>query len=86
MGDIILWLTIGLIAGGVASFIVPGRTPGGILGAVIIGVLGGVFGGWILDALDAGKNLAWLGALVVAVVGAVILLLVMRVADRADRM
>ncbi|MEA2511777.1 MAG: hypothetical protein QOJ59_1264 [Thermomicrobiales bacterium] len=85
MGDIIVWLIIGLMAGGVASFVVPGRTPGGVLGAVIIGILGGVFGGWIIDALDAGENLAWAGALGVAAVGAVVLLLAMRSVDRATR-
>ena len=83
MGSFILWLVVGLVAGGVASLIVPGRTPGGTVGALIVGVLGGLLGGWILDALDVSSNLSWLGSLVVAIVGAVIILYVMRaVTDR----
>jgi uncharacterized membrane protein YeaQ/YmgE (transglycosylase-associated protein family) len=83
MGSIILWLIIGLIAGGVASLIVPGRTPGGTIGALIVGILGGLLGGWLLDALDVNDNLTWLGSLIVAIVGAVVILYVMRsVGDR----
>jgi len=85
MGDILLWLVIGLVAGGVACFVLPGRTPGGALEAIIIGILGGIFGGWVLDALDVGKNLTLVGSLGVAVVGAVVLLQVMRSVDRTTR-
>jgi len=83
MGTIILWLIVGLIAGGVASLIVPGRTPGGTLGALVVGVLGGLLGGWLLDALDVSENLSWIGSLVVAIAGAVVILYAMRaVGDR----
>lgn len=85
MGDILLWLVIGLVAGGVASWVLPGRTPGGVLEATIIGILGGVFGGWVLDALDVGKNLTLLGSLAVAALGAIALLQVMRSVDRTTR-
>jgi uncharacterized membrane protein YeaQ/YmgE (transglycosylase-associated protein family) len=86
MEDVMLWLIIGLIAGSVASFVVPGRTPGGVLGAIIIGILGGVLGGWVLDALDLNENLTWIGALVVATIGAVVILYAMRVSvDRRSR-
>jgi len=78
MGDIIIWLIIGLAAGAVASAIVPGRTPGGIVGALIVGLVGGLVGGWILDALDVKDSLTWIGSLVVAIIGAVIILMIMR--------
>ena len=84
MGTVIVWLIVGLIAGGVASLIVPGRTPGGTIGAIIVGILGGLLGGWILDALDVSSNLSWLGSLVVAVVGAVIILYAMRAMTGRD--
>jgi uncharacterized membrane protein YeaQ/YmgE (transglycosylase-associated protein family) len=61
MSDVILWLVIGLIVGGGASFIVSGKAPSGALDATIIGILGGSFSGWTLDALA------------VAVVGSVVL-------------
>jgi uncharacterized membrane protein YeaQ/YmgE (transglycosylase-associated protein family) len=53
---------------------VPGRTPGGTVGALIVGVLGV----WILDLLDVDSDLSWIGSLLVAIVGAVIILYVIR--------
>ena len=82
--EIIWWLVIGLIAGGVASLIVPGRTPGGAIGALVVGILGGLLGGWVLAALDVNENLTWLGSLVVAIVGAVVILYVLR-STRSER-
>ena len=70
----ILWLVLGLIAGGIASWIVPGRTPGGTVGALVVGLLGGLVGGWVLDLLGVGRELSWIGSLVVAVAGAVAIL------------
>jgi len=85
MDGIILWIIIGAVAGGIASAIVPGRTPGGAIGAIVVGIVGGVAGGWLLDALDVNENLTWIGSLVVAVIGAIIILMVMRKAnDHSD--
>jgi uncharacterized membrane protein YeaQ/YmgE (transglycosylase-associated protein family) len=81
MSDIIIWLIIGAVAGAIASAIVPGRTPGGMVGAIIAGIVGGLLGGWILDALDVNENLTWIGSLVVAIIGAIIILMVMRKTD-----
>ncbi|MGI8644543.1 MAG: GlsB/YeaQ/YmgE family stress response membrane protein [Thermomicrobiales bacterium] len=80
IGSLIVWLLIGLIAGGIASLIVPGRTPGGAIGALIVGILGGFLGGWILDLLDVGFGYTLLGSIVVATLGAVIILYVLRAA------
>ena len=82
--EIILWIVIGLIAGGIASLIVPGRTPGGAIGALVVGILGGLLGGWVLQVLDVNENLTWLGSLVVAIVGAVVILYALRAA-RGER-
>lgn len=80
LGSLLLWLVIGLIAGGIASLIVPGRTPGGAIGAVIVGIVGGFLGGWILDLLDVAFGYTLLGSIVVATIGAVIILYVLRAA------
>lgn len=85
MGTVIVWLVVGAIAGGVASMIVPGRTPGGAIGAVIVGILGGLLGGWVLDLLDVNNNLTWIGSLIVAILGAVVILFALRKADGGDR-
>ena len=81
----VLWLVLGLIAGGIASWIVPGRTPGGMIGALIVGLLGGLLGGWVLDLLGVDRDLAWIGSLVVAVAGAVIILYALRALGQRRR-
>ena len=78
MGTFIVWLIVGAIAGGVASLIVPGRTPGGAIGAVLVGIAGGILGGLVLDLLGADSDLSWIGSLIVAIIGAVVVLTVMR--------
>lgn len=77
--SILAWIVLGLIAGGVASLIVPGRTPGGVVGAILIGIVGAIVGGWLatlfgLGGVD-GLNLA---SMLVAIVGSVALLAIAR--------
>jgi uncharacterized membrane protein YeaQ/YmgE (transglycosylase-associated protein family) len=85
MSDVVLWLVIGLVAGGVAGVVLPGKSADSVLQAIIIGTLGGIFGGFVLDTLDVEEGLTWLGALGVAVIGAVVLLHVMRSVNRTTR-
>jgi len=71
--DIIGWIIIGFLAGALSGLVVRNRTAGGCLANILIGVLGGLLGGFLareLFALDAVYT--WIGALVVAFVGAVI--------------
>lgn len=44
---IISWIILGLLAGGIAKILLPGRDPGGIIGTVLIGVAGAFVGGWL---------------------------------------
>ncbi|MDF3301210.1 GlsB/YeaQ/YmgE family stress response membrane protein [Streptomyces tropicalis] len=44
---IISWIILGLLAGAVAKFLLPGRDPGGFIGTTLIGVAGAFIGGWI---------------------------------------
>ena len=57
----------------------PGEGPGGIIGDLIIGIIGAFIGGWVFNAFGhtgvTGLNL-W--SIVVAFVGAVILLFILR--------
>src|SRR6476660_98278 len=78
MGSIILWLIIGLIAGGIASMIVPGRTPFGWVGALIVGILGGWLGGWLFHSVFGWGKWGFLGSIIVAIIGAVIILYALR--------
>lgn len=44
---IISWIILGLLAGAIAKFLLPGRDPGGFIGTTLIGVVGAFLGGWI---------------------------------------
>ncbi|MEU3914496.1 MULTISPECIES: GlsB/YeaQ/YmgE family stress response membrane protein [unclassified Streptomyces] len=44
---IIGWIVLGLLAGGIAKILLPGRDPGGLIGTTLIGVAGAFTGGWL---------------------------------------
>jgi uncharacterized membrane protein YeaQ/YmgE (transglycosylase-associated protein family) len=77
--SILGWIVIGLIAGALAGFFVPGRERFGCLGTMLVGIAGGLLGGFLwTNVLDQGEASGWLGALVIATLGSIIVLLVLR--------
>ena len=78
---IIAWIIFGLIAGAVAKLLMPGKDPGGIIVTIVIGILGAVLGGFISTALGMGTVSGFnLGSFVIAILGAILLLWLYRVA------
>jgi len=75
---IIAWLIIGLIAGVVARWLVPGQDPMGVLGTLLLGLVGSVVGGFIGDLLVSGDQDLNPAGLIGSILGAVIVLLVYR--------
>ncbi|HET9110727.1 MAG TPA: GlsB/YeaQ/YmgE family stress response membrane protein [Ktedonobacterales bacterium] len=76
--NIILWLILGGIAGWLASLIVRG-TGLGIIGDIVVGIIGGFIGGFIVSLFGgAGMTGFNIWSLIVAVIGAVVLLLIVR--------
>ena len=73
------WIIIGLLAGALAGAFVPGRQRFGCLGTMLIGIIGGLIGGWLWTSV-LGQNEAsgWLGALLIATLGAALVILVLR--------
>jgi len=71
------WIVVGLIAGALAKMVVPGREPNGIFATMAIGIVGGILGGWLSSMFmgGGGPNGINLGSIVVAFVGAVVLLI-----------
>ena len=70
---IIGWIVIGFLAGSLSGLVVRNRTPGGCLANILIGILGGVLGGFLAKQFFGQNEIyGWIGALVVAFVGAVI--------------
>lgn len=77
---IIAWIIVGGIAGWLASLVVRG-TGLGIVGDIIVGIVGGLIGGFLLSLLLPGQFSVTglnLGSIIVAFIGAVVLLLLVR--------
>ena len=78
----LLWLVIGLIAGWLASAVVGGGY--GVIGDIVVGVVGAFLGGFIFRATGAAAPFGGLaGTIFVAFIGAVVLLLLLRLVNRA---
>ena len=78
----LLWLVVGLIAGWLASVVVGGGF--GLIGDIVVGIVGAFLGGFIFRALGVGTPFSGLaGSIFVAFIGAVVLLLVLRLFRRA---
>ena len=75
----IIWtLIIGLVAGALAKFLMPGRDPGGFIITMLLGVAGAFVATWLGRAIgwyQEGQGAEFIGA----VVGAVILLIIYRI-------
>jgi uncharacterized membrane protein YeaQ/YmgE (transglycosylase-associated protein family) len=79
------WIIIGLIAGAIAGALVPGRQAMGCLGTMLVGIVGGLLGGWLwVNVLGQDPAGGWLGALVIATLGAALVLLLLRAMSRGD--
>ncbi len=73
------WIIIGLLAGAIAGAFVPGRQRYGCLGTMAIGIIGGLVGGFLwVNVLDQNEASGWLGALVIATLGSMLVILVLR--------
>ncbi len=82
---IVSWIVLGTIVGILADWLMPARFPGGLLGTIAGGMAGAFLGGAIFS-LVADRGVAGLDtvSLLVAVVGAAVLLMVVRKADHAQ--
>jgi uncharacterized membrane protein YeaQ/YmgE (transglycosylase-associated protein family) len=75
------WIVIGLLAGGLAKLLMPGKDPGGCIITILLGIAGAVLAGWL------GHLVGWYQAnegtsFVAAVIGALIILLIYRLIAR----
>ena len=81
------WIVLGLIAGAIAKAILPGRQGGGWIATLILGVVGALLGGFIGSAVfGIGLQEFWsLQTWIVAIVGAIIVLLIYGLVTRGSR-
>ena len=82
LGALLFWVIVGLIAGALAKFVMPGDDPGGIIVTIIIGIVGAILGGWLLSLIGIGGgagNGGFIFSIISGAIGAVILLAIYRV-------
>lgn len=77
-------IVVGLIAGVLAKWVMPGPDPGGIIITILIGIAGAFVGGYIVRTLFGGPPMTsvGIGSILVATLGAVLLLAVYRLITR----
>jgi uncharacterized membrane protein YeaQ/YmgE (transglycosylase-associated protein family) len=75
--DLIIWLVIGGVIGWVASIAMKTNAQMGLIANVLVGIVGAALGGWLAGVL----GIAAAGAMtyVVALVGAILLIAILRV-------
>jgi uncharacterized membrane protein YeaQ/YmgE (transglycosylase-associated protein family) len=82
------WILLGLLAGGLAKFVVPGRDPPGCIVTILLGLAGAMLGGWVGTRMGWGRveagefNLRSIG---IATLGAIVLLVASRLVFRRGR-
>ena len=71
------WLIAGVIIGGIAKLLMPGRDPGGLVVTMLLGIVGAMLGGAIgrgLGFYGPQQRAGWL----MSIVGAIVLLAIYR--------
>jgi uncharacterized membrane protein YeaQ/YmgE (transglycosylase-associated protein family) len=77
-------IVVGLIAGVLAKWVMPGPDPGGIIVTILIGIAGAFIGGFIVQRLFGGASMTGISisSILVSTLGAVLLLAVYRAVTR----
>ncbi len=78
---VIVLIIVGLIAGALARFLVPGRDPMGCLGTIVLGVAGSFLGGFLWNLIEYGHletHKFHPAGILGSILGAIILLILLR--------
>ena len=75
---IIGWIIIGLIAGAIARWLMPGPDPMGWLGTIVLGIVGSLVGGTLLNLLFGGGLELSAAGFLGSILGALIVLFLWR--------
>ncbi|MBP6866343.1 MAG: GlsB/YeaQ/YmgE family stress response membrane protein [Candidatus Pacebacteria bacterium] len=82
---IILWIIFGGLVGWVASLIMKTDAQQGIMLNIVVGIVGAVLGGWIMSGLgEQGVRGFSLYSFLVALLGAVVLIFIVRAVRRGE--
>ena len=77
----VMWVVVGLMAGWLAGIVMKGGGYG-LIGDIVLGLVGSIVGSWIFGALGVYPRAGMLAAVVVAFIGAVIVILAGRALGR----
>jgi len=80
--NLIGWIVIGFLAGSISGWFVGVRSAQGCLPTIIVGIIGGVVGGWLSNEIGLGQVEGFIGALVFATVGAILVRIILRAIER----
>ena len=81
---IILWIVFGALVGWISSLIMKTDSQQGAILNVVIGVIGAVIGGWLMNTFgESGVTGFNLYSFLVALLGAVVLIALMKFVQRA---
>jgi uncharacterized membrane protein YeaQ/YmgE (transglycosylase-associated protein family) len=75
--SLLIILLIGAIAGWLAGVVMKGRGFG-LVGDIIVGIIGAFVGSFVLGRLGVSLGAGWIGAIFTAFIGAVIVLVIVR--------
>jgi uncharacterized membrane protein YeaQ/YmgE (transglycosylase-associated protein family) len=78
LGAIVAIVIVGLVAGAIARFLVPGPDPMGWIGTIVLGIIGSFVGGFLANLIFGGTATISPAGLVGSIIGAIIVLLVWR--------
>jgi uncharacterized membrane protein YeaQ/YmgE (transglycosylase-associated protein family) len=73
-------IVVGLIAGALAKWVMPGPDPGGIIVTILIGIAGAFVGGYLAGLVGIGGGPIM--TIIIATVGAILLLAIYRFITR----
>jgi len=79
---LLIWAVVGAVAGWLAGMIVKGGGFG-LLGDIVVGIVGAFVGGWLLPRLGVHLGAGFVPVVANATIGAVVLLLLIRLIRRA---
>lgn len=82
--NFLIYIIVGGIAGWLASILMRTNAQQGILLNIIVGIIGGFIGGWLLPMLGVSLGAGWVGFLLTALIGAIVLLAIVNLFRRGS--
>ena len=85
--NIIAWIVLGAIAGWIAGLLVKGDERWGVIGHIVLGIVGALVGGFLANLLGLGSgreggDVVNIWSIIVAIIGAVIVVWIVNALSR----